>query len=51
MVLGRMLVVLGRLGVVLRRFLRHGELLFLGMHRHNWLEAHVLRQEAETLLR
>jgi hypothetical protein len=24
---------------------------FLGLHRHNWLEAHVLRQEAETLLR
>jgi hypothetical protein len=23
----------------------------LGLHRHNWLEAHVLRQEAETLLR
>ena len=22
-----------------------------GLHRHNWLEAHVLRQEAETLLR
>jgi tetratricopeptide (TPR) repeat protein len=24
---------------------------FLGMHRHNWLEAHVLRQEVETLPR
>jgi tetratricopeptide (TPR) repeat protein len=23
----------------------------LGLHPHNWLEAHVLRQEAETLLR
>jgi hypothetical protein len=23
----------------------------MGMHRHNWLEAHVLRQEAETKLR
>jgi hypothetical protein len=23
----------------------------MGMHRHNWLEAHVLRQEAEKLLR
>jgi hypothetical protein len=23
----------------------------LGLHRHSWLEAHVLRQEAETLLR
>jgi serine/threonine-protein kinase len=23
----------------------------LGLHRHNWLEAHLLRQEVETLLR
>jgi hypothetical protein len=23
----------------------------MGLHRHNWLEAHVLRQEAEALLR
>jgi hypothetical protein len=23
----------------------------LGMRRHNWLEVHVLRQEAEALLR
>jgi hypothetical protein len=23
----------------------------LGLHRHSWLEAHVLRQEAEALLR
>jgi hypothetical protein len=22
----------------------------LGLHRHNWLEAHVLRREAEALL-
>jgi hypothetical protein len=26
------------------------ERLILGSHLHNWLEAHVLRQEAETLL-
>jgi hypothetical protein len=25
--------------------------LYTGLHRHNWLEAHVLRLEAETLLR
>jgi hypothetical protein len=23
----------------------------MGTHRHNWLEVHVLRQEAEALLR
>jgi hypothetical protein len=22
----------------------------LGLHRHNWLEAHILRREAESLL-
>jgi hypothetical protein len=27
------------------------EPVFLGLHRHDWLEAHALRQEAETLLR
>jgi hypothetical protein len=25
--------------------------MFLGLHRHDWLEAHALRQEAEALLR
>jgi hypothetical protein len=25
--------------------------MFLGLHRHDWLEAHVLRHEAKTLLR
>jgi hypothetical protein len=24
---------------------------YLGSHRHNWLEAHVLRQEVKALLR
>ena len=24
---------------------------FMGLHLHNWLEAHVLRQEAKALLR
>jgi hypothetical protein len=24
--------------------------MFLGLHRHDWLEAHVLRHEAEALI-